>query len=293
MPTICQNDEPDFDARIEKALGCYVYVLRDPLDGDRVFYVGKGGGTGTGNARVLAHFEEARLALAAGTRPTSQKIQRIHAIWAAGQKVEWEVIRYGLPDDKSAFHVEAALIDLLGRDNLTNAQGGHHSDELGRLGSREVYRMAAPLVAPTRDYELVLLFNIERALRQGGRSAYDATRGWWAKTRPHEHATHAVGLVRGLSVCVVEIDRWLSLEDDARQRGFAGAPSDHIGKDWEKDKKRRGFEGRSFIESGAHELLDRNYREILAQVSGYWGFGNWIAVEFKAGKATIRRGVKG
>lgn len=288
----CQNDEPEFDARIEKALGWYVYVLRDPLQAGRVFYVGKGGGSGAGNARVLAHFEEARRALGAGSKPASAKVQRIHAIWAAGQKVEWEVVRRGLPDDRSAFHVEAALIDLLGRDNLTNVQGGNMSDESSGLSSREVYRLAAPPVNPSRDYGLVLLFNIEKALNSGGRSPYDATRGWWANTGPYEHATHAVGLVRGISVCVVEIERWLSLEDDVRQRGIVGVPTDYIGKDWEKDQKRRGFEGKPFIESGSHELLDKNYKEILSQVSGFWGYGNWIAVEFEAGKAIIRRGLK-
>ena len=46
----CPNDEPNFDPRIERELGCYVYVLKDR---GSIFYVGKGGGTGAGNYRAI------------------------------------------------------------------------------------------------------------------------------------------------------------------------------------------------------------------------------------------------
>lgn len=287
----CQNNEPDFDARIEQALGCYVYVLKDPLEGGRVFYVGKGGGTGAGNDRVLAHFQEAKRALVLEQKQISAKVQRIHAIWSAGQRVDWEILRYGLPNSDSAFHVEAALIDYFGRDNLANAQRGHGTSGSGRLVSQDVYRLAAPMVAPSRDYGLVLLFNVEKAIKANGRSPYDATRGWWTGTKRWEHATHAVGLVRGVSVCVVEIERWLSREHDAKERGFAVMPADYDGTDdWEKGKRRRGFEGRCLTESGSHELLDRNYKAVLEKAAGHWGFGSWLGVEFSSGRPIIRKG---
>ncbi len=263
----CPNDEPSFDAHIELALGCYVYVLKDE-DGD-IFYVGKGGGTGAGNDRVLHHLEDARKKLQSNSPNISKKIERIHAIWKRGKKVEWEIIRYGLPDSQSAFHVEAAVMDVIGRDKLTNAQGGHDATHSGRRTSSEVYRLSAPHVAPKEDYSKVLIFNIDKGIKVDGRSPYDATRGWWTKTRKHEDATHAVGVVRGVAFCVVEIGHWYS---------------------WEVDKQRRGFDGRPYEESGSHELLGKNYTKVIEQAAGYWGRGNWLAVEFFQGNARLLRG---
>jgi hypothetical protein len=286
----CPNDEPNFDPRIERELGCYVYVLKDR---GSIFYVGKGGGRGTGNDRVLQHLDHARKRLKSSSPNISKKIQRIHEIWARGEKVEWEIIRYGLPDSQSAFEVEAALIDLVGRDKLTNEQGGHDTLRKGRLSSSEVYRLSAPHVAPKADYAKVLIFNIDKGLKLGGRSPYDATRGWWAKTRKHEDATHAVGVVRGVSFCVVEINRWLSWEEDTRLAGIEGYPSDFDQQnDWEKEKLRRGFDGNFFLESGSHELLDKNYTSIISEASGSWGFGNWLAVKFRSGSPILLKGIK-
>lgn len=284
----CPNDEPNFDPRIERELGCYVYVLKDR---GSIFYVGKGGGTGAGNDRVLHHLEDARKRLQSNSPNIPKKIQRIHEIWARGEKVDWEIIRYGLRDSQSAFEVEAALIDLLGRDKLTNAQGGHDALRKGRLSSSDVYRLAAPDAAPNTDYDKVLIFNIDTTLKAGGRSPYDATRGWWYKTGKHEDATHAVGVVRGVSLCVVEINRWLSWEEHTRRAGFEGPPSDFdLKKDWEKQKLRRGFEGEFFEKSGSHELLDKNYNNIISEASVTWGFGNWLAVEFRSGSPILLKG---
>jgi len=285
----CPNDEPNFDPRIERELGCYVYVLKDR---ESIFYVGKGGGTGTGNDRVLHHLEDARKKLPSHVANTqTKKIKRIHEIWARGEKVEWEIIRYGLPDSQAAFEVEAALIDFIGRDNLTNAQGGHDGLRKGRLSSSDVYRLAAPSVAPNIDYNKVLIFNIETALK-GGRSPYDATRGWWTQTGKHEDATHAIGVVRGVSRCVIEINRWISWGEHIREAGIDGPPSDFDPrKNWEKQKKlRRGFEGKPFVHSGSHELLDKSYTKVIEQAAGYWGRGNWLAVEFFQGNARLLRG---
>jgi hypothetical protein len=207
MTLECQNDDPAFDAHIDRELGCYVYVLTGP---DGIFYAGKGGGAGAGNDRVLHHFEEARKKLNWDPSTLSEKTKRIHAIWKKGAKVGWEIIRYGLPDTSTAFHVEAALIDLIGRDKLTDAQGGHHASLFGRLTSDGVYRLSAPDVAPCKNYSKVLIFNIANGLERTAGNAYEATRGWWSGTRRHERgetrATHAVGVVRGVSYCVVEID---------------------------------------------------------------------------------------
>ncbi|MFN5823131.1 MAG: hypothetical protein ACK44T_03795, partial [Sphingomonadales bacterium] len=71
-----------------------------------------------------------------------------------------------------------------------------------------------------------------------------------------------------------------------------GPPRDFDPKNnWEKQRKlRRGFEGQPFVESGAHELLDKSYTKVIEQAAGYWGRGNWLAVEFFQGNARLLRG---
>lgn len=271
----------EFDAHIESALGFYVYVLKDK---GTIFYVGKGGGAGAGNARVLSHLEEAqKLYHRKSTIRLSRKIEQIHKVWAEGRQVEWEIIRRALPDSKTAFEVEAAIIDLIGRENLTNAQAGHDAPTSGRISSQDVYRLAAHSVNPANDYKKVLIFNIEKSINEG-KSAYEATRKWWPRTKKHEDATHAVGLVRGISYCVVEIHRWQSWDEDLSPRNDCGYPIDYTGQDWEKDKLRRGFEGKVFTEHGSHELLNKNFSLIRDEEKRFWGYGRWLAVEFQEGK---------
>jgi hypothetical protein len=73
-----------FDTK--KALGFYVYALRDPRNGE-VFYVGKGQGE-----RILQHVAES------GKNPKSEKakLKRISQIESAGNQVEHLFLRTGI-----------------------------------------------------------------------------------------------------------------------------------------------------------------------------------------------------
>jgi len=257
LSIICQNNEPEFDGLIEQYLGQYVYSLIDPRDG-KVFYIGKGGGDEkeAGNHRVLHHFQEAKAALQKRALNPSPKIKRIWDIWSSGRPVQWNIVRRGLPDRNTAFQVEAALIDLLGCDNLVNQQRGHNREAAGMISSEELYLKSAPPVQPKVPYKAVLMFPIQATVKERG--AYDATRGWWRRTKPFEGiATHAVGLLAGVSVCVVEICQWT----DGVKEG------------------RRGFVGKAYMEKNSHELLHKSFQDMITLHRGYWQFGNWMAIE--------------
>jgi hypothetical protein len=107
---------------VAEQLGWYVYALRDPRDG-AVFYAGKGIGN-----RIYQHARQVRKL--AGQSSDQLKLARIRDIHDAGLEVRVEIIRHRIPDEKSAYEVEAAVIDslaLMGSD-LANLVGGHGAE---------------------------------------------------------------------------------------------------------------------------------------------------------------------
>lgn len=101
----------------------YVYLLVDPSTG-RPFYVGKGRGE-----RFASHGIEAAVLSASATTEAEQrrKVARIQAIRATGREPRIEFARIRIPNEREAFLVEAALIDVLDRHGspLVNEVRGH------------------------------------------------------------------------------------------------------------------------------------------------------------------------
>src|SRR5660398_303263 len=130
-----QQERDSFPAGVAGKLMTYVYRLIDPRNGE-TFYVGKGNGN-----RVFSHIRgEQDL----DGDDLDNKMKRIRQIRLAGFEVEHVIHRHGM-DDKTAFEVEAALIDAY--PGLTNIVGGTGGD-YGAMHAEEIIRQYS--AEPTR-----------------------------------------------------------------------------------------------------------------------------------------------
>lgn len=186
-----------FDARESELLGYYVYVYTDPRN-DAPFYVGKGKGN-----RAFSHLNDGS---------ESQKVARIREIREAGLEPKIEILAFGL-DEPTAYKVEAASIDLVGFDNLTNAVIGHHARRFGRKSIDSVHADLSAEPVASFDHDLVLIKlndTFDDASKQSAIALYDATRGTW-KLAPAtaKKAKYAAGVYAGVIREVYSIAAWL------------------------------------------------------------------------------------
>lgn len=181
-------------ADVARKLKYYVYLYVNPAD-RRVFYVGKGKGR-----RASAHLTDAS---------DSRKVAAIRDIRRAGGEPRIEVLAHGLPNEETAFRLEAAVIDLLGLPRLTNRVRGWRSAELGRMPLAQL--VAAYRKRPVQIREPAILIRINQLYRPTMTPAelYDATRGAWKVGPQRAHARYAVAVFEGIVREVYEITAWL------------------------------------------------------------------------------------
>ena len=241
-----------FSPYVCEQIGYYVYLL---LDGEDVFYVGKGKGN-----RVFDHARGAPLPIE-GETPESLKIQRIQSIRSADRGVDVLLVRHGLTEPE-AFLVESVLIDLSSRpisSKLTNIAGGHRANTLGYMTAAEVIQLYDAPPIELDDTPLIFL-RIPRLWYRGIDPAdlFEATRGWWLlNPRRAEQARYVMAVSRGVVREVYEADRWY-----ARERGALGWT------DAELRRQRFGFDG-SVAAADADRWRHRNVVSLFPK--GYQG----------------------
>lgn len=189
-----------FDSTEIEALKYYVYVYSDPRN-NAPFYIGKG----TGN-RAFAHLTDAS---------DSAKVARIMEIRAVNLEPEIEVLAFGL-DEVTAYKVEAAAIDLIGFENLTNRVIGHGAKRFGRMGIDEVHGKLSSKPIEVFEDDCVLI-RIRDSYTDGGKQTamglYDATRGSWRMSLDNARKAHfALAIFGGVVREVYQIAGWFPAE---------------------------------------------------------------------------------
>ncbi len=208
---------------VQERLGYYVYLLSDPRDG-QIFYVGKGKGN-----RIFAHAKNAL-----DDEHVTDKLDRIRSIREASLEVGYELLRFGM-NERTAFDVEAATIQLLGLDDLTNLLAGQHAATTGRMSVDVAISLFDAPPAPEIT-EPTLLIKIPKLWYPSipAQELYEATAGWWAikNSTRRINARYAFCVVKSVIREVYRINCWRQ-----RQEGDRG---------WEEDlgkNPRWGFEG--------------------------------------------------
>ena len=227
------DKQTGFSAAVAQKLGCYVYRLIDPRNG-QTFYIGKGKGN-----RI---FDHVRGELGKNSDTETMKMQRIRNIHNSGFAVTHVIHRHGM-DDTTAREVEAALIDAY--PEATNLVGGLESSQRGLMHAQQIIeRYEAPEAVFHDD---VLLINVNKSIVERD-SVYEAVR--WAWVLDPERAAKAqyvLAVDRGLIVGVFIARKWLA----ATVQNFPDKPADR--------PKRWGFMG----EPAPKEVADLYLRHRL------------------------------
>ena len=171
-------------------LGSYVYIYSDPQT-NKPFYVGKGKGR-----RAFAHLDCA----------DGAKGEVIENIRARGLQPRIDILRYGLTE-KEAFLVEAAAIDLIGKNKLTNLVSGI-TRGYGRIGFDELRNtLTAKQITITHK---AIVFKISRLYYagMGADELYEMTRGAWKAGNNRDKAEYAIALYHGVAKEVYCINKW-------------------------------------------------------------------------------------
>ncbi|MEW5288558.1 hypothetical protein ABW286_05100 [Erwinia papayae] len=222
-------DIDEFPPGVIEHLGWYVYRLIDPRDGS-TFYVGKGKGN-----RVFAHMRGE--VAAADDELLSNKLRQLREIRLAGLEVIHIIHRHGMADEKTAYEVEAALIDAY--PGLTNIMNGAGSNEFGAAHIKELIATYQPETVVFQHK--VLIISVNRS--SGDVDLYDAVRfSWRVSVERARKAEVILATVKGIVRGVYVADEWLN----STRENFPEILSWDADDEFELTQKFRfGFRGRA------------------------------------------------
>lgn len=186
----------NFSPKTIEQLQYYVYVYSDP-DTKKPFYVGKGKGN-----RVFDHLSD---------ESDSEKVKKIKSLLAERKEPIIEILVHGI-DEETAFKVEAAAIDLIGIENLTNRQRGHHSSTYGKIEVSLLearYNCEELILEDFSDDVMLIRINQLYHNDMTQLELYEATRGYWrVNLEQAQKVKYVLAVYYGMVLEVYEVAQW-------------------------------------------------------------------------------------
>lgn len=118
------------------------------------------------------------------------------------------MLAHGLKDEETAFRIEAAVIDALGLNQLTNLVRGWRSLQTGRMTLDELTGFYA--AKPVEIKHRALLIRVNKLYRHGMDKVdlYEATRGIWRLGERRTNVEYAFAIFHGLVREVYQVKSW-------------------------------------------------------------------------------------
>lgn len=183
-----------FPRAIENKIGHYIYLYIHP-DTDEIFYVGQGRGN-----RAFSHLDD---------NSETEKTAIINELKSQGKKPKIDILIHGLPDKQAANRVEAAVIDLLGKQNITNKVRGWGAGIYGRMPYQELISMYSHDRAEISEPSILIRINKLYRFGMSPIELYDVTRGRWKTGKDRNKTQLAFSVYEGVIKEVYEIKQWL------------------------------------------------------------------------------------
>ena len=189
----------EFSLEVRERINHYVYRLIDPRNG-QTFYIGKGK-----DDRIFQHSKGVIKLTAEEQESDSEKIKTIRQIHSLGLEVIHIVHRHGM-DEKTAFEVEAALIDAT--PGLTNIQNGYGSNDFGPMHVNELERLYKSEILDVGEEKCLLIKVKQEVVDNFG--LYQATRHCWQlNINRVSNVDFAISTVNGIVREVYSIMDWV------------------------------------------------------------------------------------
>lgn len=243
----------EFTKQVIDSIGYYVYIYSDP-ETNVPFYIGKGKGNRCFNHLFLDN--------------ESEKVAKIKEIQSRGLMPKIEILVRGV-DEETALKVEAAAIDLIGVDKLTNIQKGHHSSEYGRIDVDELNTRSNQVMLLEEEINVnAVLIKINHMYQYGMTDfeIYEATRSCWRMSMEKaREMDYCFAVYDGMILEVYKIAAWIPCHTTLQ-----GTRETIYDKEiYEKDEKQGRIE---FVGNFAEEEIRDKYKGSL--VSDWFKFQN-------------------
>lgn len=193
-----------FSKEVINKLKYYVYIYSDP-ETDKIFYVGKGKGN-----RVFHHLTDSE---------DTEKSQIIKRIRDRGQEPRIEILTHGLEDEHTALKVEAAIIDLIGKEKLTNRVRGWQSGVFGRVEVNQLISHYEREQVNIDEPAILIRLNLSFHYDMTDIELYDATRAVWRLGVDREKVKYAFAIFDGIVHEVYKVEGWFRAGSTLNTRG--------------------------------------------------------------------------